>query len=141
MLGWQLVAETLDSAGIYWISTVNPNGKPHLVPIHAACLGGVVYLAGDPASRWARNLVVSPYLEIGVNHAGLQVMVCGTAHLETPSAERYDELNHNIASKYEWKFDSGPTPMWIVNPDTVIAFDPSRFDSSPTRFEFLERLA
>lgn len=135
---WAGVATTIDSAELYWVATQLPNGSPHLIPIHAAGLNGIIHLSGDPETRWARNLAASPAMQVGIDHQGKQVMVRGKARLETPTADTFAAVKNNIASKYDWQLGDEPIPMWIVEPTTVLAFEPAEFASSPTRFTFKE---
>lgn len=136
MLEWGRVTAAVDSSDIYWVATKSRRGAPHLVPIHSASIGGVVHLSGDPSTKWYRNLADDPTVQVGIDHGGLQVMVRGAARLDTPSPQRWSEMNANLATKYEWQLDGEPLPVWVVRPHTVIAFNPAEFADSPTRFSF-----
>jgi len=138
MLEWGKVSATVDSSDIYWVATKGHRGSAHLVPIHSASMGGIIHLAGDPSTRWYRNLVEDGTVEVGVDHGGLQVIVRGNARLDTPSPEEWSEMNSNLATKYEWQLEGDPFPVWVVEPNTVIAFNPAEFADSPTRFSFEE---
>ena len=134
LLEWERVSSAITTADIYWLSTVG-RGGPHLVPLHATAVDGEVFLSGDDASRWTRNLTDDQRIQVGLDQDGLQVMVRGAAALETPSRERFELVNGLLKGKYGWSFDE-PLPMWIVSPNTVLAFDPDAFAASPTRFTF-----
>lgn len=136
LLDWERVANALADANIYWFSTVSAAGTPHLVPLHAAAIDGTIRAAGDPATRWSRNLDTEPRLTVGVEHDGLQVMAKGTAVLETVGAGAIDQINESVQAKYGFSYGAEGLDMWSLSPETVIAFDPGEFATSPTRFTF-----
>ena len=105
------------------------------MPLHACALDGTVYLSGDDDTRWALNLAADPRIQVGVHHGGLQIMVRGRASHETPDPETFAVLDASLQRKYEFGFDD-PIAMWVVAPDSVLAFDPAQFATSPTRFTF-----
>ncbi len=135
LLAWETVATAVAGAEIYWLATLLPSGGPHLVPLHATALDGHVFLSGDEQSRWYRNLGADPRIQVGIEHDELQVMVRGRATHETIEGDRLQQVSESLQSKYGFSFDQ-PLPMWVVAPDTVLAFEPARFASSPTRFRF-----
>lgn len=137
LLAWERVATAIADAEIYWVSTTD-GANPHLIPIHAVSLDGTIYLGGDPATKWARNLTSNPAVDIGVQHDGLQVMVRGTAAWETPTAELHHVMREATDAKYGWSHGDDPVPLWVIRPSKVIAFDPAEFATSPTRFTFEE---
>lgn len=139
LLEWSKVVATIDGADIYWVATSNPNGEPHLVPLHAAAVDGTVYLSGDAESRWVKNLGARPTIRVGINHNSLQVIIRGTASTLRPDAELWKSVRANIGTKYEWQFGDEPLHMWPVRATSAIAFDAAEFATSPTRFTFEER--
>lgn len=135
MLEWDRVREIIDHATIYWIAT-SGSAAAHLVPVHAAGLGGTIYAGGDAASRWSRNLAANPTVQVGVEFEGVQVISRGTAVLEEPGPEMLEMINAQVDRKYGFTYGPDPLPMWVLAPQTVIAFDPGEFATSPTRFRF-----
>ncbi len=136
LLAWNIVDQALTSCDIYWVATTSPGGKSHLIPIHAAYAHQRVYLSGDPATRWYRNLTARPEVEIGAAAGDVQVMFRGLAQLITPGESTFASISANIASKYDW--EAPLAPHWEVTPSVVIAFDIADFANSPARFRFEE---
>lgn len=138
MLDWSEVAATLSAAPILWVSTVTPDGAPHLVPIWGAFTSDVAYIEGGSMTRWARNLAGGDdRIHLGIDHRGMQVMVRGTAvHTEVEAG-----LQAAIADQYEAKYPYRPADneFWGVAPTAVLAWktdDLESFASTPTQFDF-----
>lgn len=140
LLEWERVESALAGAIIYWMSTVLPDGDPHLVPIWGAWTATRLYVEGGDDTRWARNLAHRPTLTVGVDHDHLQAMVSGQARSTIVS----DDLHLRIADGYESKYPYRPRlggRFWEVTPRRVLAWDTSdlnSFGSTPTRFSFEE---
>lgn len=74
--------------------------------------------------------------QIGIEFEGLQVISRGRAVLGEPSSTTLELINDQVDRKYGFTYGSDPLPMWVLAPQTVIAFDPGEFAASPTRFRF-----
>ena len=53
---WQVAREILERAEVYWLTTVRPDGRPHVTPLIAVWLGGALYFSTGPDERKAKNL-------------------------------------------------------------------------------------
>jgi nitroimidazol reductase NimA-like FMN-containing flavoprotein (pyridoxamine 5'-phosphate oxidase superfamily) len=137
MLEWEKVRDLVSSAETYWVATTGPDGAPHLTPIHASFAADRIYLGGDPATRWWRNLAENPAVQVGIEDGETHVLFRGRAVFTKPSPERFAELAANVDSKYGWSMDES-WELWEITPTTVIAYDLTDFASSPTRFRFWE---
>ena len=135
MLEWDRVRHVIDDAEIYWVAT-SQAGAAHLVPVHAAGLNGAIYAGGDAASRWSRNLTENAQVQIGLEFGGVQVISRGSAVLEEPDPEIFESINVQVDRKYGFTYGADPIPMWVLAPQTVIAFEPAEFAVSPARFRF-----
>ena len=80
---WSEGRQHLGRAEVYWISTVRPDGRPHVTPLLSVWLDGALYFCTGPDERKAKNLVRNPHciLTIGCNglDEGLDVVVEGDA--------------------------------------------------------------
>ncbi len=138
MLEWNEVTATLSAAPIFWVSTVTPDGGPHLIPIWGAFTDDIAYIEGGKMTRWARNLDGGDgRIHISVDHGGMQVMVRGTA----AGTEVDAGLQSAIADEYEAKYPYRPAgnEFWAVAPNAVLAWrtdDFEKFVSTPTQFDF-----
>ena len=138
MLEWNDVATLLAAAPVYWVTTVRPDGGPHLTPIWGAFTDDAAYFEGGRTTQWARNLLGGDgRCHLGVDHEATQIMVRGTAESVTVDAVTQTA----IADGYEAKYPYRPTgnEFWKVEPSAVLAWSTSDLDafaSTPTQFDF-----
>jgi general stress protein 26 len=87
---WAQARDRFDRAEVYWISTVRPDGRPHVTPLIAVWLDGSAYFCTGPDERKARNLAQNPHciLTTGSNAMGegLDVVIEGEAVRVTDEA-------------------------------------------------------
>ena len=80
---WADVHAALRDAELFWISTVRPEGRPHVTPLPAVWHDMALYLCTGPQEQKAVNLRANPHcvLTTGTNHwkSGLDVVVEGRA--------------------------------------------------------------
>ena len=50
-LEWAEVERRLERAGVYWIASTRPDGRPHVVPRDGMWLDGALYCTGTTQSR------------------------------------------------------------------------------------------
>jgi Pyridoxamine 5'-phosphate oxidase len=85
---WEVTRRALETAELFWICTVRPDGRPHLTPIVAACLESSIYFCTGITEQKAVNLSrnVHVILTTGCNQwdRGLDILVEG----EEPSRSR-----------------------------------------------------
>jgi nitroimidazol reductase NimA-like FMN-containing flavoprotein (pyridoxamine 5'-phosphate oxidase superfamily) len=106
---WAEVRRHLEAAEVYWISTVRPDGRPHVTPLLAVWVDGGLYFCTGPDERKAKNLERNPrcVLTTGCNALGegLDVVVEGKASRVTDDA-RLGRVADAYLSKYgdEWRY-------------------------------------
>jgi hypothetical protein len=102
---WTDAVAVLEKAEVYWISTVRPEGRPHVVPLVGVWTNDAFYFATGPAERKALNLQVNPHTVIttGTNAfaKGYDVVLEGDAARITD----HDHLQR-IADAYLAKYGS-----------------------------------
>jgi len=146
---WSEAHERLETAEIFWISTVRRDGRPHVTPLIAVLLDGSLYFCTGPDEQKARNLEGNRHctLTTGCNaiDEGLDVVVEGDAVRlrEETTLRRVAAL---YESKYgqEWHFDvrdgafahsAGTALVFEVAPRTVFGFRKGD-EFSQTRWRF-----
>lgn len=146
---WEEACAALARAPVYWLSTVRPDGRPHVTPLIAVWLDDALYFCTGPDERKARNLEGNPQcvLTTGSNSlaAGLDVVVEGRAVRVRDDAEL-----HAVAAAYlakygsDWTFTvahgafqhEGTTAVvFQVRPSTAFAFGKGE-PFSQTRYRF-----
>jgi hypothetical protein len=104
---WAEGRDLLEKAELYWLSTVRPNGRPHVTPLVSVWLGGAMYFCTGPTERKAKNIETNIHcvLTTGCNAIGegLDVVVEGDAVPQTdePTLQRVADA---YASKYGQPF-------------------------------------
>jgi nitroimidazol reductase NimA-like FMN-containing flavoprotein (pyridoxamine 5'-phosphate oxidase superfamily) len=107
---WEQARDQLAAAGIYWLSTVRPDGRPHVTPLLAIWLDGALYFSTGPEERKAHNLAGNPHvvLTTGTNAAqdGLDLVVEGEAVAEHDESVLRRAADAWVAKYGEfWRFE------------------------------------
>jgi hypothetical protein len=102
---WTEAIAQLERAAVYWLSTVRPDGRPHVTTLLSVWLDGGLYFCTGASERKAKNLVNNAHciLTTGCNtfDTGLDLVVEGDAVRVT------DEVKlKRIADLYESKYGS-----------------------------------
>jgi hypothetical protein len=133
---WSEAERALATAELSWLSTVRPDGQPHVTPLITAWHDGALWVTTGPEEQKARNLAANPRctLTTGCNalHEGLDLVVEGTAVRETDDG-RLREVAAAFEAKYgdEWHFDvaggafhhgPGEAHVFEVRPVTAYGF-------------------
>ena len=99
---WAKARERLSVAEVYWLSTVRPDGRPHVTPLLGVWLDGALYFCTGPAERKAKNLAQNPncVLTTGCNGLdGLDLVVEGAAAMVSEGPEL-----RSVADTFESKY-------------------------------------
>jgi nitroimidazol reductase NimA-like FMN-containing flavoprotein (pyridoxamine 5'-phosphate oxidase superfamily) len=143
---WAEAREILDKADVFWLSTVRPDGRPHVTTLLAVWLDGALYFCTGAGERKARNLASNTHcvLTTGCNVLeGLDVVVEGDAVMLSDEA-RLRSVADRYASKYDWHYtvrdgafyhEAGRAEVYEVSPTTAFGFGKGE-TSSQTRWRF-----
>lgn len=134
---WETVRDALERAEISWISTVRPDGRPHVTPLMTVVADGCLHVTTGPDERKARNLAENAHvvLTTGKNdyEDALDVVVEGTAARVTEDAA-LRRLAERWRCKYgdDWTFDvqdgafvhdGDQALVFSVRPEVVFAYE------------------
>ena len=76
---WGEARRQLDEAGVYWITTVRPDGRPHVTTLIAVWVDDALYFCTGAEERKAKNLAQNPHCIVttGCNtyEEGLDIVV------------------------------------------------------------------
>jgi general stress protein 26 len=106
---WSEAERQLEGAEVFWVSTVRPDGRPHVTPLISVWLDGALYFCTGPDERKAKNLARNPHciLTTGCNalDEGLDIVVEGDANQVTDEA-KLQRVADEYVSKYgdDWRF-------------------------------------
>ncbi len=117
---WARARKALEEAELYWVSTVRPDGRPHVTPLLGIWLDGALYFSTGSGERKAKNLRKNPncLLTTGCNTLdGLDLVVEGEA------VEVSDESElRAVAETYESKYGArltAPEGTWFGLGDEI----------------------
>src|SRR5215470_16850785 len=104
---WADVLAVLSNSEMFWLSTVRRDGRPHVTPLPAIWLDGMLHFCAGAHEQKAKNLQSNPccILTAGANQfrSGLDVVVEGTAARVTGAAQ-LQRLAAIWQAKLDWEF-------------------------------------
>ena len=144
---WAEVDAVLTKNEMFWLSTVRTNGRPHVTPLPAIWLGGVLHFCAGDKEQKTVNLRSNPncVLTTGTNqlHSGLDVIVEGVAE-RVVDHDKLVELAALWKSKLDWDYQVGEDSfddggghhglVFGVAPVKVLSFGKAPY--SQTRYRF-----
>ena len=145
---WTEGRTQLEDAEVFWLTTVRPDGRPHVTPLIAIWLDDCLYFCTGATERKAKNLARNPHCVIttGCNRLeGLDIVVEGAANRtrHEPTLQRLAAL---WASKYDWHYAvsegafhgerGNVAHVYQVTPTTIFGFGKGKI-ASQTRWRFL----
>ncbi|MEU2994542.1 pyridoxamine 5'-phosphate oxidase family protein [Streptomyces griseoincarnatus] len=133
---WTEVERLIAEAELFWISTVRPDGRPHVTPLPAVWSSGALHFCTGPEERKARNLAENPHVVFttGVNTwaRGYDVVVEGRAERVRDDArlrglaalweEKYGDFWHFDVRDGHFHHGPGRALVFSVAPHTVFGF-------------------
>ena len=130
---WASALAVLGEAEVFWLSTVRPDGRPHVTPLLAAwSLDGICFTTGGQ-ERKAQNLEHNPrcVLTTGTNTlTGVDVVIEGAASVVEERSER-EQAVADFERKYGAHLTS-PEGPWYRLGEAVIAGDIRLYRVAPT---------
>ena len=107
---WEVARERLENPEkprTYWLATVRPDGRPHVMPLIGAWIGGAFYFISGDASRKARNLVGDSRCVITSSTTtlpSLDIIIEGDAAAVTDEAS-LRSVTDAFRTKMEWPLE------------------------------------
>lgn len=146
---WAEARERVEEAEVWWLSTVRPDGRPHVTPLMTVWVHDKLYFSTGPQERKNMNLAGNPHVVLttgsgNVMKEGLDLVVECEAVRVTDDSQLLPVADA-IESKYGsgWHYEvrdgafhhqPGEALVYQVAPETAFAFGRGRF--SQTRYRF-----
>ncbi|GAA4212426.1 pyridoxamine 5'-phosphate oxidase family protein [Actinocatenispora rupis] len=146
---WAQARERLSQAELYWLTTVRPDGRPHVTPLIGVWLDGALHVCTGAHEQKARNIAADPRCAVttGTNtlNSGYDVVVEGVARRVVDDAElaRIAAAYHDKYGE-DWSFTArdgqlhhaggGAAVAFRIAPETAYGFGKST--PSHTRWTF-----
>jgi general stress protein 26 len=131
---WHRARGQLSEAQVFWLSTVRPDGRPHVTPLLAIWRDDALYFCTGSEERKAKNLDRNPNCILTTGRNGLDddvdLVVEGTAAKVNDKAEL-----RRVADTYESKYGShftAPEGTWFGLGDAIRAGDALVYRVRPT---------
>jgi hypothetical protein len=99
---WSQARGCLESAPKIWLSTMRPDGRPHVMPVLVVWVDDAPHFTTRPTSRKGRNLAGNPHCVLSVAADELDLVVEGTAIRAEDEAELL-RVAAAFQAKYEWE--------------------------------------
>ena len=146
---WSQVEAVLESAELFWLSTVRSDGRPHVAPLPAVWHEGRIHFCTGADEQKAANIQHNPRVALTTGNdrwkEGLDVVVEGAAE-RIDDDSRLQVLADSWRSKYagDWDYKVGngvfihgednEAIVFEVSPVKVLSFAKGRF--AQTRYRF-----
>jgi general stress protein 26 len=146
---WEEGRAHLETAELYWFTTVRRDGRPHVTPLIAVSHDGAMYMCTGPDERKAKNLRENKRCALTTGcdklNEGLDLVVEGDANRVTDEAELQGVARAYLA-KYgdDWTFevrdgafshqDGGVALVFRIEPSKILAFRKGEFSQTRWRF-------
>ena len=140
LIPWPEIERRLTVSHDYWVATVRPDGRPHVMPVWGVWFDGRLWFSSGLRSRKARNLAAEPRCTITTDQAQDPVVLDGLAE-QVVDADGIAAFLTAMNGKY----DAGMTAAFLdpavngtfaVRPQRMIALSHDDFTGSPTRWTF-----
>lgn len=140
LLSWSWAAERLARSHDYWLATVWPDGRPHVMPVWGVWQQDALWFSSSKQSRKARNLARNSRAIMTTDNALEPIVVEGEVWL-IADHEAIAQFANWVDTKYETSygvefFDSGENGCFRLSPSSVFALTEDDFTGSPTRWTF-----
>ncbi len=124
LLDWAQVRERLVASKHYWLATVRPDGRPHVIPRWGVWVDDHFYYDGAPTTRHARNLAANTNASLHLEDGWQAVMLDGVSE---PARADADGLGARLSEAFRKYHDDGYSPA----PDAWAGEDGGDCASSP----------
>ncbi len=140
-VSWEYVVQRLSESKDYWLCSVRPDGRPHVVPRWGVFVDGKIYYDGSPETRHARNIAENPQVALHLESGDEAIIAEGTSvPAGKPAPELAERLASGFCAKYE-RHGYAPKPdqwdtggLYVFTPQKVLAW--TVFFENPTKFVF-----
>jgi hypothetical protein len=140
LLPWSWAEERLTQSHDYWLATVTPDGRPHVMPVWAVLSEDRLWFSSSNGSRKARNLAGTPYASLATDDPLEPVVAEGPVELITDIATLERMLaaeNAKYGADYGMDMlDPAQNSCFAMSPARVLGLASSDFTGSPTRWSF-----
>jgi hypothetical protein len=140
LLPWSWAEERLIGSHDYWLATVWPDGRPHVMPVWAVWFDASLWFSCSLASRKTRNLLADGRSVMTSDDPRNPIVVEGVAEpVSAPDLLRavLDAENAKYGTDYGIELlDPAESACFRFRPSWAFALSERDFTGSPTRWRF-----
>jgi PPOX class probable F420-dependent enzyme len=140
LLPWSWAEELLIASRNYWLTSLWPDGRPHVMPVWGLWYDGSLWFSSSRRSRKARNLARDPRCNVTTEDTANPVVIEGVAELVTAAEALADMLaleNAKYGTSYTIELlDPEVNSVFRVRPRWAFGLRQDDFVGSPTRWTF-----
>jgi general stress protein 26 len=149
LLPWRWALERLRGSRNYWLTTVWPDGRPHIMPVWAVWLdstgaeaprtpSGTLWFSSGLRSRKVRNIQAGSDVSVAAEDALNPVVLEGSVRTETENSALQtflDAMNAKYATSYGPELvDPAKNATMVITPRWVFGLTEDDFEGSPTKW-------
>lgn len=138
LLPFSWAEERLAAARNYWVATVRPDGRPHLMAVWGIWLDQCFWFSTSSTSVRFRNLASEPRCVVAPEGADEEVVIEGRAERVTDEA-LLGRFVAAVLDKYAFDMSTmEDAPIFVVRPDKIFGIIEAeeRFGATATRWTF-----
>lgn len=138
LLPWSWARQQLADSHDYWLATVRPDGRPHVMPVWGVWAEEAFWFSSAPRSRKVLNLTANPRCVVTTDSPRDPVVLEGVAERVADSeavAAFADWINAKYAERIAVEFFTANATV-RVRPLWAFALRGGDFTGSPTRWVF-----
>jgi general stress protein 26 len=148
-MSWPEAVSLLEQAGLFWVSSVRSDGRPHVTPVVAVWMDDALYFSSGSEEQKSRNLGSNPQCAVttGCNtwSDGVDIVLHGKVEIVGDRPE-LQTVADTFLAKYgtDWAFEvaddgtfNGPAGALVyrLRPDQALGFGKGN-PFSHTRWDF-----
>jgi PPOX class probable F420-dependent enzyme len=134
LLPWSWAQQRLAAAHEYWLATVRPDGRPHLMPVWAVWHDGALWFSSTAGSRKTRNLRADSRCSVSIDNGTEPVVIEGVAE-EVTDPEAIRRAAALEKAKYSTEY-AAEQPLFRLAPARAFGIAAGDPTGSPTRWTF-----
>ncbi|NNE74404.1 MAG: pyridoxamine 5'-phosphate oxidase [Acidimicrobiales bacterium] len=103
-IGWPDLLDRLSRERNWWVATVRPDGRPHVVPVWGLVRDGRPIFSSSPRARKAANMAHNPNIVVHLE-SGDDVGIFEGRVTKIEVADLPDGYAEGYSAKYDFEFD------------------------------------
>jgi PPOX class probable F420-dependent enzyme len=140
LLPWSWAEARLRAAHDFWLASVRPDGRPHVMPVWGIWDGEALWFSTSNGSRKSRNLLADPRCTMTTADALSPVVMDGRVTLLTDPdsiARAVALMNEKYETNYDVSFqDPDVNRTFRFTPEVAFGLVENDFTGSPTRWSW-----